>query len=114
MAPSNQVSVLSPLLVGVGTILCTIIVHALILGMVVTQVRRDLQRGRAGAGFWTDVPIVAGATLLALVAHLVEIGLWALVFDLCGEFSDFAAAFYHSAVYYTTLGDTGVVMSVRW
>jgi hypothetical protein len=114
MVPSNQISVLSPLLVGVAVTFCTIIVHALILGIIVTQVRRDLQRGRVGVRFWTDVTVVTGATLLALAGHLVEIGLWALAFELCGEFSNFAAAFYHSAVNYTTLGDDTVVMSARW
>lgn len=114
MDPSKQVSVLSPLLVGVAATFCTIIVHALILGLIVTQVRRDLQRRRVGIGFWTDTTFVTGATLLALAGHLVEIGLWALAFELCGEFSNFAAAFYHSAVNYTTLGDDTVVMSARW
>jgi hypothetical protein len=114
MAPSNQISVLSPLLVGVAATFCTIIVHALILGFIVTQVRRDLQRGLVGVRFWTDVTVVTGATLLALAGHNVEVGLWALAFELCGEFSNFAAAFYHSAVNYTTLGDDTVVMSARW
>jgi ion channel len=105
---------LSPLLVGTAATFCTIIVHALILGIIVTQVRHGLQRGRVGIGFLTDVTFVTGATLLALAGHLVEIGLWALAFKLCGEFSNFAAAFYHSAVNYTTLGDDNVVMSARW
>ncbi len=114
MAPSTQISVLIPLLVGVATTLCTIIVHGLILSMIVRAVRRDLQRGRVGVGFWTDLTFVTSATLLALAGHLVEMGVWALVFDRCGEFSDFAAAFYHSAVNYTTLGYGDVVMSARW
>ncbi len=52
--------------------------------------------------FWTDLIFIAAATMLALVGHLVEMGIWALVFELCGEFSDFATAFYHSAVNFTT------------
>ncbi len=114
MAPSNQISVLSPLLVGAAAAFCTIVVHGLILAFIVTQVRRDVQQGRVGIRFWTDITLVTGATLLALAGHLVEIGLWALAFELCGEFSNFAAAFYHSAVNYTTLGDDTVVMSARW
>lgn len=114
MAPSNQISLLSPLLVGVAVILCTIIVHGLILGMIIKGVRRDLRLGRAGVGFWTDLAIVAGAMLLALAGHLIEIGLWALALDFCGEFSNFAAAFYHSAGSYTTLGDSTVLISPRW
>jgi hypothetical protein len=40
--------------------------------------------------------------------------LWALVFVGCGEFSDLAAALYHSAENYTTLGYGDVVMSAAW
>ena len=114
MAPSNQVSVLGPLLVGVATTFCTIIIHALALMAIVHFVRLERRLGRAGVRFWRDAAIVAGVTLLALAAHLVEITAWALVFALCGEFSDFAAAFYHSAGNYTTLGDSSVVISARW
>ncbi|SRR5216683_993153 len=114
MAPSNQISVLSPLLVAAATAFCTIIVHGLILGMIITQVRRDLERGRVGIRFLTNLVFVTNATLLVLAGHLLEIGLWAVAFEFCGEFSNFAAAFYHSAVNYTTLGDDTVVMSARW
>ncbi len=114
MTQSNQISLLSPLLVGVATVFCTIIVHALIVGIIIMAVRHDLRLGRVGVGFWTDSTFVAGATLLALAGHLIEIGLWAVVFNLCGEFSDFSAAFYHSAVNYTTLGDSALALSARW
>ena len=39
---------------------------------------------------------------------------WAGVFDLCREFPNFAPAFYHSAVNYTSLGYGDVVMSSSW
>ena len=32
----------------------------------------------------------------------------------CGEFSDFGTAFYHSAVNYTTLGYGDIVMTPAW
>src|SRR5258708_13762291 len=105
MSPSNQISVLNPLLVGVATTLCTIIVHGLILGLIVTVVRRGLLRGRIGVRHRANFLFVTNATLLALAGHLVEIGLWALSFLLCGEFSNLAAALYYSAANYTTLGD---------
>ena len=57
---------------------------------------------------------VTSAALLALVGHLVEIGLWALVLELCGQFSAFAPAFYNSAGNYTTLGDSSTVLAARW
>ena len=114
MALPNQISVLNPLLVGLAVAFCTIIVHALFLGTIIRIVRRDLQLGRVGVRFLTDIIFITWVTILALAAHLVEIGLWALTLQLCGEFSNFAAAYYHSAVNYTTLGDSAFVMSARW
>ncbi len=58
--------------------------------------------------------IVAVAISFALAAHLVEIGVWVLLFMICGEFLEFATAFDHSAVDYTTLGYGNVVMSPSW
>jgi hypothetical protein len=75
---------------------------------------RERQLGRAGAGFWKDVAIVAGVTLLALLAHLVEITIWAMVLEASGEFTRLAAAFYHSAMNYTSLGYGDIVMSGAW
>ncbi|MGO9057571.1 MAG: ion channel [Candidatus Binataceae bacterium] len=52
--------------------------------------------------------------LVALVAHLVEIAAWALVFVLCREFPDYPSTFCHSAVNYTTLGYGDVITSPSW
>ena len=54
------------------------------------------------------------AISVALVAHLIEIALWAVLFLSCGEFRAFGAAYYHSAVNYTTLGYGDVIMSPAW
>jgi len=115
MAPSpGRIAIFLPLAVSMGVTFCTVIVHALALIAVVHFVRRGIRLGYAGVRFWKDVTVVAGTTLLALLAHLIEIAGWAVVFALCGEFPHFAAAFYHSAVNYTSLGDGDVVMSGSW
>jgi voltage-gated potassium channel Kch len=114
VASSNQPALLNPLLVGIASALCTIFVQGLVVRTIAGEVRRDLKRGRLGARFATDLLFIAAATILALLGHLVEIGIWALVFEFCGEFSNFATAFYHSAVNFTTLGYGDVVMSARW
>jgi len=50
--------------------------------------------------------------MLALLAgNLLQMTLWAGVFFACGEFTDFATAFYHSVVNFSTLGYGDVVMS---
>jgi hypothetical protein len=114
MMPTHRIAILTPLAVGVGAIVCTIIVHSLALSATVDFVRRERRLGRAGASFWIDVAIVAVAVSFALAAHLVEIALWALLFRICGEFPDFGTAFDHSAVNYTTLGYGDLIMTSSW
>lgn len=52
--------------------------------------------------------------MLALAAHLLKIGLWAIVFRLFGEFGDIGTAHYHSAVKFTTLGYGDVLLTPYW
>ena len=113
-ASRPHIAVLLPLIVAVGTTFSTILIHALALITIVHYIRRAQRLGRVGAGFWQDLTILSGTTQLALVAHLVEVAAWAVVFELCGEFPDFAGTLYHSAENYTTLGYGDVVMSASW
>ena len=116
MAPSlsQDVAVLLPLVLGVLTTLVTIGVHAVAIGATAKFIRHEYVIRRAGAGFWTDVAIVAAVLLFALVAHLVAIAIWAALYVACGEFAQLPLAFYHSAVNYTSLGYGDVVMSAFW
>src|ERR1700687_2266458 len=111
---ANDVAIVLPLVISLVTILGTIVIHGLALLGTFHFVRREHQLGHTGAGFWRDVGIVASATLLVLTAHLVEITIWAFVFVFCGEFAQFAGAFYHSAMNYNTLGYGDVVMTPSW
>ncbi len=111
---THRIATLAPLAVGAATVVCTIVIHALPLSATVNFVRRERRLGRAGRSFWIDMGIVALALLYALVAHLAEIALWALLFVVCGEFSDFGTAYYHSAVNYTSLGYGDLIMTPSW
>ena len=51
-----------------------------------------------------NLAIIVLVISVAFVAHLAEIGLWAVLLVLCGEFQELGTAYYHSAVNYTTLG----------
>ena len=115
MAPRvYPVAILLPLAVGAIAVVGTVIIHALATGTTVNIVRRETRIGRAGASFWKNVAIVAVAILVAFVAHLIEIALWAILFMICGEFPEFGPAFDHSAVNYTTLGYGNVIMTPSW
>ena len=79
---THHIALAAPLAVGAGVFACTILIHALAVGATVFSVRRERRLGHAGAGFWTDVAIAAVAISFAVVAHLAEISLWALVLRL--------------------------------
>jgi len=114
MARAHPIAILIPLAVGAGAVACTIFISAVAVIATVNFVRHERRLGRAGAGFWIDFSIVALAISIALLAHLVEIACWAALFVLCGEFAKFGAAYYHSAVNYTTLGYGDVIMTPTW
>jgi ion channel len=115
MEPSpDRVAILLPLGVAVTLTFCTVIIHPLALMPIIYFVRYELRHDRAGVLFWRDVGIVAGVTLVALSTHLIAVAAWAVVFTLCGEFSQLVAALYHSGMNYTTLGDSDKVMSPSW
>ena len=113
MKPVQPISIFLPLVIFLAATFATFMIHAFAVQTNVQVFRRDLERGRAGVRFWTDVAIVARTTLLTLIAHLIEITIWALVFILCGEFSHLGAAIYQSAAIYTSLG-SGDVLSPSW
>jgi hypothetical protein len=114
MQDTRPIAFLIPVSVGVATIICTILIHALPLRATIDTVRRERRLGRVGVRFWLDTGIVTRSILYALVAHLFEIALWAVLFVICGEFSDFRTAYYHSAVNYTSLGYGDIIMTPAW
>src|SRR5208337_5396171 len=112
MVPSHgETAVFLPLAYGAATTFCTIVIHVLAMMAIIRLVRFERRLDHAGVRFHRDVFIVAATAHSTLAAHLIGIVAWAVVFVLCGEFSDLAAAFYHSAGNYTSLGYGDVVMS---
>jgi hypothetical protein len=114
MTQIHGVAISRPLAVGSVAVLCTIFIHALAVVATVSFFRYERKRGRTGAGLPVDLAIVALTIAFAFVAHLLEIALWAVLFVICGEFKEFAGAYYHSAVNYSTLGYGDVIMSQSW
>jgi tetrahydromethanopterin S-methyltransferase subunit C len=114
MNDTHSIAILIPGVVGVAATVCTLFIHAVPLSATVAFVRRERKLGHAGVRFWMDTGIVARAMSYALAAHLAEIGFWAVLYMICGEFSDFSTAYYHSAVNYTSLGYGDIIMSPAW
>ena len=114
MTQSERIAILLPLAVGAGAVLCTIFLHGLVWNKTLNFLRRERRLGRTGVSFWIDLSIVARTISLALVARLMEMAVWAVLFVMCGEFSGFGTAYYHSAGNYTTLGSGGLIMTPEW
>jgi Ion channel len=114
MTQAHRVAILVPLAVGASAVVCTLLIHGLALLTTVNFVRNQRRLGRAGAGIWINFAIVVVAMLLAFLAHLIEMALWAGLFVICGEFQEFGIAYYFSAVNYTTLGYGDLIMSPSW
>jgi hypothetical protein len=114
MIQAHQVALGTPLAVGAGAVLCTILIHAVAFGATVNFFRRETRLGRAGMKYLIDLIIVVLVMSFAFAAHLIEVAVWAWLFILCGEFHDFGTAYYHSAVNYTTLGYGDIIMTPSW
>jgi hypothetical protein len=114
MTQIHEVAISKPLAVGLVTVLCTFVIHALAIAANVRFFRFERKHRGAGTDLFVNLAIFVQAMALAFVAHLIEIALWAALFVICGEFKGFAAAFYHSAVNYSTLGYGDVIMSPSW
>jgi len=111
---TSNIAVCLPLTISLVTILGTIVIHGFAVVIIVRFIRRQHLLGRTGVRFWGDVAIVSGVTLIAGAAHMLEIMIWAVVFAVCGEFTQLAPAFYNSAMLYTTSGYGDAVMSPAW
>ena len=63
--------------------------------------------------FWHGIGVIGVVMLLLLLGNILQIGIWALLFRLLGEFEQFSEAYYHSAVNFATLGYGDIVMSEK-
>jgi len=102
------------LALGLGVFVLTLCVQAVPSAIFIQIATSKHPRGLTRPAFCPNFVLLQVAALFLALAHLVDIGLWALLFCLCGEFAEFEVAFYHSAVNYSSLGYGDIVMSTRW
>jgi hypothetical protein len=98
------------LLTGVGTMsLCLLMQSIILVKALRYYMRRDTPKTNAST--WSTILVINGVMTLLVIGNLAQIGIWAVLFLLLGEFDTFSAAAYHSAVNFATLGYGDVVMS---
>lgn len=102
------------LLVGIGTMLVSMLCYCMGTALIVRLVVRLIRKGYAGVGFWKNVTVTMIVSLATVLVHLIQIALWALAILRCGATSTFENAFYFSAQNYTALGYGDLVLSEPW
>ena len=104
---------LPPLLAGLPVLLLCLALQASFVGLCLRWHAR-FRRTHADGATGTSMRVLSAAMLLMLLCNFLQVGIWAVLFFLLGEFAHFSEALYHSAVNFSTLGYGDVVMSHRW
>ena len=95
---------------GIILIIC-VAVQTIATVTILRMMQLFAQRGYFNRGSISRLLILEFVAIGLLVAFLLQIVLWALLFMLYGQFGDFQTAFYFSAVNYTTLGYGDIILS---
>ena len=103
-----------PLLIGSGIFTATVVIQALAIMALLDFLRRRMRLNRFHENLLVATGALSGGMLIVFVGHLLQVGLWALLFVGLGEFNSYASAFYHSMVNFTSLGYGDLVMSEDW
>lgn len=102
------------LLVGLPLMLLCLVFQAYFVSLGVRRYGELVERysiaGRVHRQMW----LLASVMFLMLFSNFSQMAAWALLFVVLDEFDSFAAAMYHSAVNFATLGYGDIVLSERW
>jgi hypothetical protein len=101
------------LLVGGIVSLGNIAVHAIVMTLVVTVVRRVGSWERRNASLWLASVMMATVGVL-LMAHVAEVILWSVTYLILDAAPSEADVLYFAFVNYTTLGYGDIVPVERW
>ncbi|MDA1070990.1 MAG: ion channel [Proteobacteria bacterium] len=107
---------LTQLALGSAMIVATAIVHTSgLVAIIVFLTRRTaLVDPHRHVGRRRIARFLALTVLVVFLLHSVEIWVWAVLYQVLGEFEEFSRALYFSTVVFTTLGFGDVVLSPRW
>jgi hypothetical protein len=102
------------LLVGIGTLLVSLLFYSVATALLVHLVVRLLHKEYAGLVTWKNIAVMIIVSLVTALVHLIQIAVWAAALLMVGEISSFENAFYCSAENYTALGYGDIVLSGQW
>ncbi len=101
------------IVVGAGVSVCTIVIHALVMAVVVWAAQKASTVKIAHSRLLLVLVMIAIVSVL-MTAHTFEVTVWSLAYATFGAAPAGADPFYFAFVNYTTLGYGDVVPVERW
>jgi hypothetical protein len=95
---------------GVVMMILNLGIQLVAITLILRFIQRRLDK-RQSPGFAVDIGTLSAVMAVLIIGHGFMFATWALLFQWLGEFEDFATAFYHSTVNFTSLGYGDIVMS---
>lgn len=86
-------------------------IQVMAVSFLINYFSKRMIAGEMGPSIATEVKSLSVVMSVLMVGHFFMFATWALLFTSLGEFGDFATAFYHSTVNFTSLGYGDIVMS---
>ena len=102
---------LSNLLIGIVMMVLNLGIQVLGVAFVVRWFVLRIDAGQFQTTFVNDAWALSVVMAVLITGHVFMFASWAVLFVWMGEFEDFAVAFYHSTVNFTSLGYGDIVMS---
>lgn len=101
------------IVMATGVLLATVATHGVAVMLLVRIGRKTLTQAQKLAPLF-QFGIICLFVIGFVVAHVVEIVLWAAAYRLVGELRSFEEAVYFSAVTFATIGYGDVTLSSEW
>ena len=98
------------MLIGMPTMILCLLTQSLLV-ILALRYYSSRERWVNSPSFSSSMVVISSVMLLLVIGNLAQVAIWALLFQVMGEFETFDAAFYHSAVNFATLGYGDIVMS---
>jgi hypothetical protein len=99
------------LITGTVMMVINLGIQVLAVTVLIRYFTKRIDAERLAPSFVNDITALSVVMAVLMVGHAFMFATWAGLFVWLGEFEDFATAFYHSTVNFTSLGYGDIVMS---
>ena len=100
-------------LFGLATMAVCFIIEAVLVLVALRYYSRH-KPALENLSFISAMRLMISVLTVLVIGVLSQVGVWAVLFYMLGEFSQYDVAFYHSAVNFSTLGYGDIVMSDQY